>query len=196
MNRVVDYGERLFMFLLAVPWLWAFSKAAPSHPRVILLMISEMMTVFIILCRKPGEIALTPYAIIIGFLGTAFPLLARPIGAINPNSLSAAIMLVGVALSLSGKIALNRRFGLVAANRGIQVRGPYALVRHPIYAGYLMTQVGFLIGNPALWNIAAYSLAFGFQILRIFEEEKLLSRDAAYRAFADKVRYRLIPGVF
>lgn len=196
MNKTVDYAERVFMLMLAAPWLWAFAHAVPSHPRMILLMISELMTLFIILCRKPGQIALTPYAIAIGFLGTAFPLLARPEGSIVGEGLSTAIMLVGVTLSLSGKIALNRRFGLIAANRGVQTRGPYALVRHPIYLGYLITHVGFLIGNPAPWNIAAYSLAFAFQILRIFEEEKLLGLDPAYRNFQSRVRYRLIPGVF
>ena len=38
---------------------------------------------------------------------------------------------------IAGKVVLGRSFGLVPANRGIVARGPYLLVRHPIYAGYL-----------------------------------------------------------
>ena len=40
-------------------------------------------------------------------------------------------MLIGLYVQISGKLILGRSFGLIAANRGIKVAGPYRIVRHP-----------------------------------------------------------------
>lgn len=193
---MADLGERLLLCALAVPWLIAFIRFLPQDPGLITAIVSELAMVIFILIRKPGQIALTPYAFAVGFLGTAFTLFVRPTSGTDVTWVSEALMLVGVVLSFSSKLALNRRFGIVAANRGIQTRGPYAFVRHPMYAGYVTTQIGFLISSPTLWNFTVYGCAFVFQLLRIFEEEKLLRQDDTYLAFTQRVRYRLVPGVF
>ena len=191
-----DLGERLLLCALAVPWLIAFIGFLPENPGLITAIASELTMVVLILIRRPGQIALTPYAFAVGFLGTAFTLFVRPTPGTHVTTLSEVLMLAGFALSLSSKLALNRRFGIVAANRGIQTRGPYAFVRHPMYMGYLTTQIGFLISSPTLWNFSVYACATFFQLLRIFEEEKLLRQDETYLAFTQRVRYRLVPGVF
>ena len=193
---LADIGERLFLCALAAPWLIAFVRFLPQNPGLITAIVSELTMVVFILIRKPGQIALTPYAFAVGFLGTAFTLFVRPTPGTHVTAFSEALMVFGFALSLSSKLALNRRFGIVAANRGIQTRGPYAFVRHPMYAGYVTTQIGFLISSPTLWNFSVYALAFFFQLLRIFEEEKLLTQDETYLAFRQRVKYRLVPGVF
>jgi protein-S-isoprenylcysteine O-methyltransferase Ste14 len=193
---MVDVGERLLLCLLMMPWLIAFAQALPQNPGLVTSVLSELLVVVFILIRRPGRIALTPYAFTIGFLGTALPLFVRPVPGSHILPASQALMLCGLILSITSKLALNRRFGIVAANRGVQTRGPYTFVRHPMYAGYVMTQVGFLLSNPSLWNLGVYGCGFLFQILRIFEEEKLLSEDEAYLAFARRVRYRLLPGLF
>ncbi|HEU4696033.1 MAG TPA: hypothetical protein VFR92_03610, partial [Sphingomicrobium sp.] len=59
-----------------------------------------------------------------------------------------------------------------------------------------VTQIGFIISNPTLWNLGIYVCGLFFQLLRIFEEEKLLGEDADYQAFTQRVRYRLVPGLF
>jgi protein-S-isoprenylcysteine O-methyltransferase Ste14 len=74
--------------------------------------------------------------------------------------------------------------------------GPYQLVRHPMYSGYVVTQLGFLLLNPSLWNAAVYALAWTTLVMRIGEEEKFLSQDIAYRDYQADVRYRLIPGIY
>jgi len=193
---LADLGERLLLCALAVPWLIAFFRFLPQNPGLITAILSEGTMVVFILIRKPGQIALTPYAFSIGFIGTALTLFVRPDQATHVGAISEAVMLAGFFLSISSKLALNRRFGIVAANRGIQTRGPYGLVRHPIYAGYFITQIGFLMASPTLRNFCIYAVAFFFQLLRIYEEERVLGEDEEYRRFAQKVRYRLLPGVF
>jgi protein-S-isoprenylcysteine O-methyltransferase Ste14 len=65
-----------------------------------------------------------------------------------------------------------------------------------MYAGYTLTQIGFLLAMPSALNAVLYALALAFQVARIHREERVLRLDPAYRAFADQVRYRLLPGVF
>ena len=87
-------------------------------------------------------------------------------------------------------------FGLVAANRGVKTRGPYGLVRHPAYTGYLITYLGYVAEHPSLLNIALLCVGTAFQLVRIREEEHLLSRDSTYERYRQRVRYRLIPLVY
>lgn len=69
-------------------------------------------------------------------------------------------------------------------------------MRHPIYLGYLITHIGFLSANFSVQNLLVYASVYVAQIYRIYQEEKFLMRDEAYREYAARVRYRLIYGVF
>jgi hypothetical protein len=82
-------------------------------------------------------------------------------------------------------------FGFVAADRGLKTRGPYALVRHPIYASYLLIQSRYVLQNLSLRNIAVVVLATVCNIGRAIPEERLLARSPAYRAYQQRVRWRL-----
>jgi protein-S-isoprenylcysteine O-methyltransferase Ste14 len=107
-----------------------------------------------------------------------------------------ALMAGGFLLQVAAKLTLRRSFGVVAANRGVKASGPYRLVRHPMYAGYILTQLGFLLAAPVLWNLLVYAVLWSFQVLRIRAEERVLRQDPAYQALAGQVRWRLIPGLY
>jgi protein-S-isoprenylcysteine O-methyltransferase Ste14 len=156
-----------------------------------------MIGVFILLRRRTDAVSVRPMDWAVAASGTALPLMVAAGGKpLMPAAVTLVIMLAGFGLSFWAKLLLRRSFGLVAANRGVKKGGPYGIVRHPMYLGYLIAQVGFLISNPILWNLVVYSTAFLSQLIRIGAEERILMEDAAYRAHALKVRYRLIPGVF
>jgi protein-S-isoprenylcysteine O-methyltransferase Ste14 len=70
------------------------------------------------------------------------------------------------------------------------------VVRHPIYLGYLITHVAFLLATPSAWNIAALLAADTALLLRAVCEEQTLSRDSQYRVYQQTVRWRVCPGVF
>lgn len=196
-QQIADIGERAFLVLLAIPFLWAFAKALPTHPTLILLCISEMLGVILIVIRRSGALSLGPLAVLSAFCGTALPLLVRPGGVqICSTLVSTVLMSLGLALCIVSKLYLNRSFGLIAANRGVKSRGPYRLVRHPMYLGYMVNQLGFLTANLSILNSLIYLLAWSFQILRVIEEEAVLQHDEAYRHFAQRVRSRLIPGLY
>ena len=198
MARLLDFAERILVVLICIPFVIAFVAVMPTHPQFILVAISELLAVALILTRKPGTIAATPYAFLIAILGTALPLFIRPDGGIEllPIWVTSVLMSGGLALSICAKLFLNRSFGIVAANRGIKSGGPYRVVRHPMYLGYVTTQVGFLLESFTLENLLLYAFSWVIQLLRIREEETILIGDAAYSSYSAKVRWRLMPGVY
>lgn len=197
-TNVLDGLERVLVVVLALAFCARFGWQVPAHPHYALLIVQEGLVALLVVFRPWGAtMALKPRTVALALIGTMLPFLVVPLG-FRPElvTFGGAIMSLGLLLSISGKVALNRRFGLIAANRGVQGRGPYAFVRHPIYAGYTMSHVGFLITNPAWWNVIVYATSLCFQLLRIVEEEKFLNADPQYRAYTNKVRFRLLPGLF
>lgn len=193
----VDITERMAILLLSAYFLLRIVPTLASHPSNIPLVVVEMATVILILVRKSGPATLDIWQIVIGFLGTGLPLMVSQYDRhIIPVGLGLAMMNVGLLLSFAAKLYLNRSFGIIAANRGVKRGGPYQLVRHPMYTGYMLTQIGFLALNFSAMNVAVYIAAWVAQVLRIREEEAFLLQDERYREFADAVRYRLVPGIY
>ena len=180
---------------------WIFLQSWLETGRLVslVLLLSEASVVaFVLIRRFAREVSRKPGDWLAALLGTTAPLFIRPTGgeALLPASVCVPLMFLGMAIQIAAKLSLRRSFGVVAANRGVKMGGPYRIVRHPMYAGYFMTQIAFLLSNPSVWNLALYTLAFSLQISRIFMEERVLNRDTAYREFTAAVPYRLAPGIF
>jgi protein-S-isoprenylcysteine O-methyltransferase Ste14 len=108
----------------------------------------------------------------------------------------ALILAVGAAVVIAAKMTLGRSFGIAPANRGVVATGPYSVVRHPIYAGYLVTHMAFLIAHPTLWNTVILIVSDLCLVARSSFEERILSNDAQYRQYCQRVGWRLLPGVY
>jgi protein-S-isoprenylcysteine O-methyltransferase Ste14 len=104
--------------------------------------------------------------------------------------------LFGVVLSQLGRLYLGRSFGLLPANRGVVTAGPFRIIRHPIYLGWFILTVGYVMAYPNVLNALAVIGTLPFMMWRIDLEEKLLCEDPSYRAYTEQVRYRLIPWCF
>lgn len=116
-----------------------------------------------------------------------------------PESMAVAgtvIQMAGLSLTIVCFLALGRSFGVVAANRGLKVHGPYRLIRHPIYFSHAVTMTGFLVANAHPYNFALYVATMFFQLNRIRAEERVLTESGDYGAYASQVRWRLIPGLY
>lgn len=165
----------------------------------LLLLVGESLVVVLTIARRRAiTVDRSAAAAIITTISLAGPALLRASHAASlmPDVMTAMISAVGLCLVVLGKIALGRSFGLKPANRGVVVRGPYTLVRHPIYTGYLLTHVGFLVANPTPWNASVLLVADIALILRALMEERVLSADATYQQYCQRVGWHLVPGVF
>jgi protein-S-isoprenylcysteine O-methyltransferase Ste14 len=165
----------------------------------ILQILSEGLIVVFTIFRRPAlDISVRPQDWVLALGATVLPMLATAgVGEHHmPGGVAVLLLLAGLALQIVAKLWLGTRFGLVAARRGLATGGPYRLVRHPIYAGYLLTHLSIAGMNPTPVNLAVYAGAWALQIPRLLAEERLLSADEAYRAYLAAVRWRLLPGVF
>jgi len=75
--------------------------------------------------------------------------------------------------------------------------GPYAFVRHPMYAGGLLMFLGMPLQLGSWLGLAAVALLMPLLAVRIAMEERTLRAELdGYRDYAERVRYRMIPGLW
>jgi protein-S-isoprenylcysteine O-methyltransferase Ste14 len=85
----------------------------------------------------------------------------------------------------------------VVANQTVVSTGPYAIVRHPMYAGGIVHLVGTPLALGSWWGLAPVAIMFPFFIWRLLDEERFLSDNLdGYREYMNKVGWRLAPGIF
>jgi len=85
----------------------------------------------------------------------------------------------------------------VAANQKVISTGPYAIIRHPMYAGSLLYIIAMPIALGSYWGLLVIPVMLPVLIWRLFDEERFLSQNlAGYTEYCAKVRWRLVPQVF
>jgi protein-S-isoprenylcysteine O-methyltransferase Ste14 len=85
----------------------------------------------------------------------------------------------------------------IAEDQKVISTGPYAIVRHPMYASGLLYLLGTPLALGSYWGLLAFAAMVPFLIWRLFEEEKFLARNLpGYSEYQKRVRSRLIPGFF
>jgi protein-S-isoprenylcysteine O-methyltransferase Ste14 len=177
-----------------------FQSYLQTHrPIGFLLSAEQMVVVVAYLVRRPARVVTRRFADwLVAFGGTFAPVLLRPDGAHPQWGLQWGLVLqfCGVAIVLASFLALGRSFGFAAADRGLVRRGPYRIVRHPIYASYIVLQVGYLFQAISLRNLAVVILATACNVGRIRAEERVLATNPAFAVYRDRVRWRMVPRIW
>lgn len=202
-ERLVDVGLRLLALGAYVGLVAGVYQAWRLHPeRVTLLALLVIETITMLLvafARSTSQRDLSPLALVSTlFASYYFAFLNFAPGAhLVPEQVALGIQLAGMAWQLWAKLTLGRCFGLLPAHRGLVMAGPYRLVRHPIYAGYLISHVGFLLANMSVRNCVVFSLLYALQAVRVEREEAMLASSApTYGHYMAHVRWRWVPGVW
>ena len=85
----------------------------------------------------------------------------------------------------------------VAPGQTVISTGPYAIVRHPMYASALLYLVGTPLALGSYWGLVPLAGTLPFLMWRLFDEERFLAENLpGYTDYQKKVRHRLVPGIW
>ena len=85
----------------------------------------------------------------------------------------------------------------VAENQKVISTGPYAIVRHPMYASASLYLLGTPLALGSYWAFIAVGTMVPFLIWRLFDEERFLAKNlSGYDEYRRQVRHRLVPFVW
>jgi protein-S-isoprenylcysteine O-methyltransferase Ste14 len=111
-------------------------------------------------------------------------------------SLGSVLVLLGVSFSFWALFALKNSFSVFIEVRDVVTAGPYSVVRHPIYAGYIIQLFGFCFVYQTFLAIGLALFAiFLFVFRAILEERKMCAFSDAYVQYQKRTPF-MFPGIF
>ena len=114
------------------------------------------------------------------------------------SAITVTLQVAGVVFMIWARITFGRRSFHLAANPmegGLVTSGPYRLVRHPIYSSVLLFTIAGVITHISPVSICCSVVLIGGVALRVYAEEKLVTRQyPEYADYAAKTK-RIIPFV-
>jgi len=117
------------------------------------------------------------------------------------NVLGLFLIALGYAFAVWALVE-NRFFSSVVriqSDRGHVVcdSGPYRIVRHPGYAGNILPLPGIVLALSSLWTLIPAVVALVIAVIRTALEDRTLQEELpGYKEYAQRVRYRLFPGIY
>jgi protein-S-isoprenylcysteine O-methyltransferase Ste14 len=174
----LDYGSSL------ANWLWLGGAA--------------MMGLLVLTRISPRAAMITLSTVLATAVSIVVPAMMRPEQPSHGLLAGGAVVveLLGVTLGQVSRIYLGRRFALLPADRGVVTSGPFRYIRHPIYAGWLILSIGYVMAFPTIRNGLIVMATLPFILWRILQEETLLAGDPDFCYYLARTRWRLIPGIY
>ena len=147
---------------------------------------------FIMLCTSIGFIAL----LVVPAFDHRFGWSAVP-----PGGVLAGELLVAIGFYLIYRVyrenTLTSATIEVTENQTVVSTGPYAIVRHPMYASASLYLLGTPLALDSWWGFVPIAAMLPFLIWRLLDEERFLARNLpGYAEYQRQVRHRLVPFVW
>jgi len=147
---------------------------------------------FIMLCTSIGFIAL----LVVPAFDHRFGWSSVPLGVVVAGDLLVAIGFYFIFLVYRENTFTSATIEVVENQRVIST-GPYAIVRHPMYASASLYLLGTPLALGSYWGLVPIAAMMPFLIWRLFDEERFLARNLpGYTEYQKRVRYRLVPFVW
>ena len=206
----------LFMFLPAGTWTW------PKGWLFVLVVLGLIAAVFLVLHRVNPEVIVARSSFHEGtkswdkiLLTFYFPAMAAVllVAALDDGrfhwfpvpwwvcGVGYAFLLAGIGI-VTWAEGVNKFFEVtvrIQSERGHSVidTGPYAIARHPGYVGGILHAVGIALSLGSLWALIPAGVASVVLIVRTQWEDQTLQEELeGYKEYTQRVRYKLIPGVW
>lgn len=178
-------GAAFFVFLFVI----RANQFAAGDLIAILLALQSALAAFFLVMHKPVERISHPLMSLIAWICALLPLTFRVDGV---NVLRFA-SLPGLLLAVWSLIVLGFSFSIAPEDRGLVERGPYQVIRHPMYLGEVLSLLGLCLTSNNAWNWFALVLFVRLLILRISAEEHVIKN---YERYEKSVRWRLVPFIW
>jgi protein-S-isoprenylcysteine O-methyltransferase Ste14 len=168
--------------------------------KVVIVAFLTALVVFFAIRYVPQVRALGLYPRFVALGGT---FLSVGIVLLAPQELSKTLYLMSLLLVIGGfgfaiwaVLYLGRSISIVPEARQLVTRGPYSLVRHPIYLGEMVATAGIALQYSGPGALLLLGLYCTFQLLRMKNEERLLVR--VFPGYVDYIgrTVRLVPGLY
>jgi protein-S-isoprenylcysteine O-methyltransferase Ste14 len=205
-----------FLQILAQPWLdrtIAFIAMAPllyltyyryQHMRLGVPLASLAIGTLIafvtmILRRPPKRVTPNPWYWLLTFVATYWAVLT--LGVIQKGQpvvsshVSDAVAICSLAVIVWARLSLGRNIGFVPAQREIVTSGAYRYMRHPIYTGLFLANLGVALRAYSPRNALVLGLGIFWFLIKSIVEENFLRADPQYAVYLRRVRARWIPFV-
>jgi len=200
LRRRVSYLQDAWLVCISAVFFYVHAEHALRASSIanVFFAIEQGLLVGMFLTRRRTQTTSTrPYDWFVATIGGWLPLAMRPHESGGSlEALGTSLQVAGLACVIVSFATLGKSFGIVAANRGLKIGGPYRLVRHPIYMSHSITLIGFTMANLWWYNAALLVTVTIFQVLRIRAEERVLEATSDYGDYRRSVRWRLMPGLY
>ena len=162
------------------------------------IVVQKALLVGLFLSRRRSiSTSKRPFDWAVGVVGTFLPLPLRATAEVGRFYwFGAPFQVAGFLVAILGTVGLGRSIGVVAGNRGLKVKGPYRVVRHPMYAGYLLSYLGYIAAYPSGRNVLVFVLTLAALNARAIVEERFLAREPDYDHYQQRVRWRFVPYLY
>lgn len=106
------------------------------------------------------------------------------------------LLIAGTVFAIYAMLVLGRSISLMPEARRLVTKGPYAVIRHPLYLGEMVAFAGIALQHLSPWALLLLCLACAFQLQRMKYEERVLSQ--SFPEYGDYMARtaRLLPGVY
>jgi protein-S-isoprenylcysteine O-methyltransferase Ste14 len=185
LGRIV--GAPVMVFLLVVNVFHLFSDANPRGGwSTAATLATRLLTIFfygfviVIYLRRSPAVATsasrraTAAALLATYLPFSLGLVNSGTSSLSVLVAANALLILGLGFSLWSLRSLDRSFSIIAQARAVVRRGPYRIVRHPLYTGELAAALGIVLLKPGWATFAIWASLCGLQAYRARHEEAIL----------------------